>query len=338
MEFKTAQRRRAKLRLAIAGPSGSGKTYSSLVVASGITSWAKIAVIDSENASAELYANLGGYSVLTIEAPYDPQKYIDAIHIAEQAGFEVIIIDSLSHAWNGEGGILDQQGKAADTKYKGNSWAAWRECTPKHNALVEAMLKSSCHIIATMRSKTEYAQVTENGKTAIKKLGMAPIQRDGMEYEFTAVFDLNLEHVVSISKDRTGIFDGQYFKPDVITGRKLLTWLNCDNNIGSKVNTEITPTPQLQQESEAIPDIFSENTTELPNIYRIVSAEAKTKGNGKVFAKIILLRGDTHILAWSASAEILDIPAGTRITATITELKGTHVIESYAIVKEGEAA
>ena len=335
MEFKPAQRKRAKLRLAIAGPSGAGKSYSSLVVASGIAPWSKIAVIDSENGSAELYAHLGGYSVLTIEAPYDPQKYINAIHIAEQSGFEVIIIDSLSHAWNGEGGILDQQGKVADVKYKGNSWAAWRECTPKHNALVEAMLKSSCHIIATMRSKTEYAQVTENGKTGIKKLGMAPIQRDGMEYEFTAVFDLSLEHVVSISKDRTGLFDGHYFKPDVMTGRKLLTWLNYDNG-GSTATVTVTPFSQPKQEE--IPDVFAENTTELSNVYRIVSSEAKTKGNGQVFAKVVLLRGDKNILAWSSSPEILDIPAGTLITATITELKGTHVIESYVIVKAGEAA
>jgi len=341
MEFKPAQRKRAKLRLAIAGPSGSGKTYSSLVVASGIAPWSKVAVIDSENGSAELYAHLGGYSVLTIEAPYDPQKYINAIHIAEQSGFEVIIIDSLSHAWNGEGGILDQQGRAADTrraadtKYKGNSWAAWRECTPKHNSLVEAMLKSSCHIIATMRSKTEYAQVTENGKTAIKKLGLAPIQRDGMEYEFTAVFDINLEHVVSISKDRTGLFDGHYFKPDVITGRKLLTWLNCDN--GSSTAT-VTVTPVSQPKQEEIPDAFAVNTTELSNVYRIVSSEAKTKGNGQVFAKVVLLQSGKNILVWSSSPDILDVPVGTLITVTITELKGTHVIESYAIVKAGAAA
>ncbi len=334
MEFKTAQRKRAKLRLAIAGTSGSGKTYSSLVVASGIAPWSKIAVIDSENGSGELYAHLGGYSVLTIEAPYDPQKYINAIHIAEQSGFDVIIIDSLSHAWNGEGGILDQQGKAADTKYKGNSWAAWRECTPKHNALVEAMLKSSCHIIATMRSKTEYAQVTENGKTTIKKLGVAPIQRDGMEYEFTAVFDLSLDHIVSVSKDRTGIFDGQYFKPDVMTGRKLLAWLNCDNK--SSQSSIEPPKPQI--EPEPIPDIFLENTTDLSNAYSIVSSEAKTKGNGQVFAKVVLLRGDMPIVAWTASPEILDIPVGTLVTADITEKKGTYIIESYAIVKVGVAA
>ncbi len=336
MEFKPAQRKRAKLRLAIAGPSGSGKTYSSLVIASGIAPWSKIAVIDTENGSGELYAHLGGYSVLTIEAPYDPRKYIDAIHLAEQSGFEVIIIDSLSHAWNGEGGILDQQGKAADTKYKGNSWAAWRECTPKHNSLVEAMLKSSCHIIATMRSKTEYAQVTENGKTGIKKLGMAPIQRDGMEYEFTAVFDLSLDHVVSISKDRTGLFDGQYFKPDVIAGRKLLAWLNCDNNT-SEVSVEV-PKPKIEVEPESVPDIFVENTTEHSNAYRIVSSEAKTKANGQVFAKVVLLRGEVPIVAWVASPEILDIPFGTLITADITEKKGTYIIESYTIVKVGVAA
>ena len=335
MEFKLAQRKKAKLRLAIAGPSGSGKTYSALLVANGMTTWNKIAVIDSENGSAELYAHLGMYSVLTLESPYTPEKYVEAIKTAECQGFEVIIIDSLSHAWNGEGGILDQQGKAADTKYKGNSWAAWRECTPRHNALVDAMLKSSCHIIGTMRSKTEYAQVTENGKTVVKKLGMAPIQRDGMEYEFTAVFDLSLEHVVSVSKDRTGLFDGQYFKPDVITGRNLLSWLNCDNG-SSATNAIITPVSQPKQED--IPEIFAENSTDLSNIYRIISSEAKTKGNGQVFAKVVLLHKDTHLLAWASSPEILDVPAGTLITATITELKGTHVIESYTIVKAGEAA
>lgn len=336
MDFKPAQRKRAKLRLAIAGTSGAGKTYSSLLLASGIAPWNKIAIIDSENGSAELYAHLGEYSVLTLQPPYDPDKYVAAIKLAEQKGFEVIIIDSLSHAWNGEGGILDQQGKAADTKYKGNSWAAWRECTPKHNTLVEAMLKSSCHIIATMRSKTEYTQITENGKPTIKKLGMAPIQRDGMEYEFTTVFDLSIEHIAVTSKDRTGIFDGKYFKPDATTGHKLLSWLNCDNMRNDTAKVQILLTTQF--DSEPVPDIFSENTTDLLNRYRIISSEAKTKGNGQVFAKLVLLRGDTHILAWSASPEILDISAGTVIIANITEKNDTHIIESYSIVKAGEAA
>ena len=336
MDFKPAQRKRAKLRLAISGTSGAGKTYSSLLLASGITPWNKIAIIDSENGSAELYAHLGEYSVLTLQPPYDPEKYVAAIKLAEQKGFEVIIVDSLSHAWSGEGGILDQQGKATETKYKGNSWAAWRECTPKHNTLVEAMLKSSCHVIATMRSKTEYTQITENGKPTIKKLGMAPIQRDGVEYEFTTVFDLSIDHIAVTSKDRTGIFDGKYFKPDAATGQKLLSWLNCDNVSNNVMKEERLSTSQF--DPEPVPDIFSENITDISNRYSIVSSEAKTKGNGQVFAKLVLLRGDTHILAWSASPEILDLSAGTVIIANIIERNGTHVIESYSIVKVGEAA
>lgn len=334
MEFKPAQRKRAKLRLAIAGPSGSGKSYSALVVASGMTPWNKIAVIDSENGSAELYAHLGAYSVLTLGTPYTPEKYIEAIKAAERQGFEVIIIDSLSHAWTGEGGILDQQGKAADSKYKGNSWAAWRECTPKHNALVDAILKSSCHIIATMRSKTEYTQVTENGKSVVKKLGMAPIQREGMEYEFTVFFDLSADHIAIASKDRTGLFDGQYFKPHAETGQKLLAWLNCSTNQGTEPVKPVIP----QVASEVIPDVLHEDNLEPGNVYRIISAEAKSRGNGQVFAKIVLQQGDSHILAWSAQAEILDIPVGSLITAKMTTKQGTNVIEEYALVKVGEAA
>jgi hypothetical protein len=336
MKFKPAQRKRAKLRLAIAGPSGSGKTYSALLMASGMTSWTKIAVIDSENGSAELYAHLGEYSVLTLDAPYTPEKYIEAIHLAERQGFEVIIIDSLSHAWNGEGGILDQQGKATDTKYKGNSWAAWRECTPKHNALVEAMLKSSCHIIATMRSKIEYAQITENGKPAVKKLGMAPIQREGMEYEFTVFLDLSVEHIATPSKDRTGIFDGQYFKPSREIGLKLMSWLNCEpTHILPEVPQIISQAiPQSTIPQAIVPQVITDN----PDVYHIINSEAKTKTNGQVFAKVVLLNNNERIVAWSAAPEILDLPSGTTITANLIEKNNTHLIESYSIVKGGEAA
>lgn len=171
----------------MAGPSGAGKTYSALLIASGIVPLEKVAVIDTESGSADLYADLGGYSTVTISPPYSPKKYIEAIHAAEEAGFELVIIDSLSHAWSGEGGLLDQQGKAADSKYRGNSWAAWREITPLHNQLVETMLHTPLHVIVTMRSKTEYVQTEVNGRKKIEKVGMAPIQRDGIEYEFTTV-------------------------------------------------------------------------------------------------------------------------------------------------------
>ena len=225
--FKQAVRQVAKLRLALSGPSGSGKTYSALLIASGIVPLNKVAVIDTENGSANLYANLGTYSVLTLHPPYTPKKYIEAIRAAEQEGFELVIIDSLSHAWNGEGGLLEQKDKATDAKYKGNGWAAWREVTPEYNKLIETMLNSPCHIIATMRAKTEYMQDDSNGRKRIVKVGAAPIQRDGIEYEFTVVFDLSIDHVATVNKDRTRLFDGQYFVPTPDVGKTLKQWLDA---------------------------------------------------------------------------------------------------------------
>ena len=225
MIIRKAERKKAKLRLGISAPSGAGKTYSSLLIAYGLTGdWEKIGLIDTENGSGDLYAHLGGYLILPLEAPYTPDRYIQSIKAFEEAGVEAIIIDSLSHAWAGEGGALDIQSAAASKT--GNSYTAWREVTPKHNALVNAMLTSKCHIIATMRAKTEYVQEKDsNGKTVIRKVGLAPIQRDGMEYEFTVMMDISADHMASTSKDRTGLFDGQYFKPGIETGKKLLEWL-----------------------------------------------------------------------------------------------------------------
>ena len=223
MLFRKATRSQAKLRLALTGTAGSGKTYSALLIAFGIGG--EIAMIDTENGSGDLYSSLGDYDICNINAPFDPKKYIQAIHDAETAGYDIIIIDSLTPAWNGEGGILEMQGLRAD---KGkNSYTAWREVTPLHNALVDAILNSKCHIIATMRSKTEYAITeNENGKKEIKKLGLAPIQRDGTEYEFGVIFDIASSHVASVSKDRTTLFDGQYFTITPETGEKLRDWLN----------------------------------------------------------------------------------------------------------------
>lgn len=223
-QFHKAERKKGKLRLAIAGPAGSGKTYSALLIALGLGG--RIAMIDTERGSGELYDHLGEYDACTIQPPFEPRKYVETIRAAEDLGYETIIIDSLSHAWVGQGGLLDVHGHIADKT--GNSWSAWRQVTPKHNELVDAMLQSKCHIIATMRSKMEYAQVEENGKKQVKKLGMSPIQRDGMEYEFTVFIDLDQQHTATTTKDRTTLFDGQYFVPTIETGRTLLSWL--ENN------------------------------------------------------------------------------------------------------------
>ena len=233
--FRKAERRKAKLRLAITGPAGSGKTYGALTLAQGLGG--RIAMIDTENGSGDLYANMCDYDVETLAAPYSIQKYLAAIHEAESEGYDVLIIDSLSHAWTGEGGLLDVHGQLSASMKSGNTYAAWNKITPMHNRLIETMLASSCHIIATMRSKTDYAQFqNDRGRTEIRKVGLAPVQRDGMDYEFTVVFDLGMEHTVTVSKDRTGLFDRQVFTITQDTGRILKDWLNS--------GAEVVPTAQ----------------------------------------------------------------------------------------------
>lgn len=227
--FRKAERRKAKLRLAITGPAGSGKTYGALLIAQGLGG--RIAMIDTENGSGDLYSSICDYDILNINAPFNPNRYIQAIHDAENEGYDVLIIDSLSHCWISEGGLLDiKEQLASSGKY--NSFSAWSKVTPLQNKLIEAMLTSKCHIIATMRSRTDYVQVVnDKGRTEIRKVGLAPVQRDGMDYEFSLVFDLNNEHMVTVSKDRTSLFDGQSFTLSSDVGSKLLEWLNSGKDI-----------------------------------------------------------------------------------------------------------
>lgn len=233
--MRKAQRRKSKLRLGISGPAGSGKTFSSLLMAYGITGdWDKICLIDTENGSGDLYAGynqdgieIGEFNIISLSAPYTPEKYTAAIKDCEVNGIECIVIDSLSHAWSGEGGLLDKKGQIETSGKPGvNSWTAWRDITPMHNRLVESILSSKCHVIATLRAKMDYVQEKDgSGKTVIRKVGMNPIQRDGMEYEFTIFMDINQDHNASASKDRTSLFDGKVWRPGVDTGRQLLDWL-----------------------------------------------------------------------------------------------------------------
>lgn len=224
--FKKAERKRSKLRLALCGPSGSGKTYSALQLAFGMGG--KVALIDTENGSASLYSHLGEFDVCEIAPPFTVQKYIEAIKGAEQAGYDVLVVDSLTHAWAGQGGLLEEVDKRAASSSSKNSYAAWRDVTPMHNRLVDTILQSNLHMIVTMRSKTAYEmEKGANGKVAPVKKGMAPIQRDGLEYEFTVVLDLdNQKHVAEAGKDRTGLFDGKVFVPTQETGKELIEWLD----------------------------------------------------------------------------------------------------------------
>lgn len=222
MAFRKAERKQMKLRAALCGPAGSGKTYSALLLAAGLGQ--KIAVIDSERGSAELYSDLMDYDVAPIVPPYTPQKYITLIREAAD-NYDVLIVDSLSHAWAGEGGILDMHADATQSETGKNSWTAWRKITPKHNELVDALLAVPCHLIATLRSKMAYEQTDEKGSKKIVKLGMAPIQREGLEYEFTLVLDLNHDHLAVSTKDRTRLWDGRAERLTAEHGRELREWL-----------------------------------------------------------------------------------------------------------------
>lgn len=239
--FRKAERKRAKLRLAICGVSGSGKTYTSLKIAKGIGG--KIAMIDTEHGSGELYSDIEGmpeYDVVQLSAPFSPERYIQIIKEAEKQGYTTLIIDSLSHAWAGNGGVLDIVDKATKASRTNNSFAAWQDATPHQNKLIDTILRSNLHIICTMRSKSAYETVEQNGKKKIIKVGLEPIQRQGVDYEFTVVLDLSVDgHVAGISKDRTGLFDGKHFIADEDTGVKLLEWLNTGEDIYSECDSFI---------------------------------------------------------------------------------------------------
>ena len=224
MAFVKAVRKKAKLRLALTGPSGAGKTWGALMIAKSLGG--RIACIDTENGSASLYADMADFDVLTLTAPYSPERYIEAIKEAEAAGYDVLIIDSTTHEWSGVGGCLEINEKTAQAKFRGNTWSAWNETTPRHRKFIDAMLQSPMHIICTGRSKTETAQTEEGGRKKVVKLGMKTEQREGFEYEFTVVLDLTHDgHFAIPSKDRTGLFTGDPQPINEETGKRLLAWL-----------------------------------------------------------------------------------------------------------------
>lgn len=233
--FKKAERKRIFVKMALCGVSGSGKTYSALLLAQGLGG--KIAMIDTENGSGELYSDLCEYDAAQLEPPFSPMKFINAIKEAEAEGYNVLIIDSLSHAWSGQGGILDMVDKKSATSRSGNSFTAWRDVTPEHNKLVDAILQCRMHVIVCMRSKTAYEmQENEKGKKTPVKVGLAPIQRDGMEYEFTIVFDIDREkHYALASKDRTGLFEKTIDVITPATGELIRKWVEG----GVEVSVEV---------------------------------------------------------------------------------------------------
>jgi hypothetical protein len=271
MELKLATRKKSKLRLNVSGPAGSGKTYSALLMAKGLTGeWGKIAVIDTENGSASLYSHLGGFQTIDLQAPFTPENYIKAIDLCISAGMECIIIDSSSHEWSGSGGCIEINEHLAQTKFKGNTWSAWSQTTPRHEAFVQKVLQSPVHIITCTRSKMETV-MTDDKK--VKKLGMKDIQREGWEYELTVSLNIDRDtHTAIASKDRTELFEGK--DPFVITektGELIKQW--CESGI----DVEAMAKEQLKKDTAAATKALKAciNLPQLQVTYTALSPELK---------------------------------------------------------------
>lgn len=226
MQLRLSERKKAKIKMALQGSAGSGKTYSSLLLAQGLTNGdlTKVAIIDTENGSADLYAHLGRYNVLTLTPPFTPESYIQAIEVCQRANMEVIIIDSISHCWDY---LLDFH-----SNLTGNSFANWGKITPRQKTFVDKLLQSETHIIATMRTKQDYVLNQKDGKYTPEKVGLKAVQRDGLDYEFTLVFELDIKHFSIASKDRTGLFmDKPEFIINSATGAKIRDWCDSGTNV-----------------------------------------------------------------------------------------------------------
>lgn len=275
MQLKKAERKKAKIRLGLSGASGFGKTYSALLIAKGLVgSWEKVAIIDTEHGSGELYADLGEYNVISLNPPYSPERYIEAIKACESAGMECIIIDSITHEWDGPGGCLEILDKL------GGKYQDWAKITPRHNNFINAILTSKAHIITTVRRKQDYEMTKDNnGKIKVEKAGTKEVTREGFEYELTVNLEItNDRHLVRASKDRTGLFmDKPEFIPTEQTGKMIRDW--CET--GSEPEKpeppqKITLTPD-HKHWKAIQKKLSEGITTLIQIeeFYTISEEHK---------------------------------------------------------------
>jgi len=302
--FKKATKHQLRARLGLTGPAGAGKTYTALQWATVLADGAPIAVIDTERGSARIYSDRFDFDVMEIAPPYNPDRASEAIVAAEENGYAVVVVDSLTHFWQGEGGTLDIKDNAAK-RLGGNDYAGWSAATPVLRHLIDTMLGSPLHLVATMRSKMEYVQEKDSrGKTTVRAVGMAPVMREGVAYEFTLVGDLDLEHRLVVAKSRcdeladavllpgrskeaaemfkSWLEDGDAFvppprpvpaDPDVVNGRigvgkakgRLLAAFDGDRNAASSCwNTEFGDTTGDTVDAEFLSALLARITEDSP--------------------------------------------------------------------------
>ena len=280
MELKKSERSKAKIKMALQAPSGAGKSYSALLLAQGLTNGnlSKVAVIDTEAGSSNLYAHIGSYNVLNLESPHSPERYIEAIDLCIKSGMEVIILDSISHCWDF---LLDYHASLA-----GNSFTNWNKVTPRQKAFVNKILNSDIHIICTMRVKQDYVLSERNGKMVPEKVGLKAIQRDEISYEFTIVFDIDYKHFATASKDRTNLFEG---KPQFVinsnTGKKILDWCNSNMTKGElqvKVSecNNLSELTTLYNENLELAKTIEQDFVAKKNLLQQLTSNISSNGNG----------------------------------------------------------
>lgn len=296
---RKAQKHSVKLKMAIQGPSGSGKTEGALALAKNFVPNAKVLVIDTENDSASLYADRYEFDTISLHAPYTSARYQQAMHAAVAGGYDVLIVDSISQQWDGEGGILRR--KEEKDRSGGNSFTNWASFTPEHTKFMEFIKQLPIHTIVTMRSKQAYVlEKNDRGKETPRKVGLDPIQREGTEYEYTIVFEVGMSHRATTSKNRTTLFQGDdpIDLTSPLVAESIKTWLA--NGVllprpASDVAGNVVDEAQRQQDAPgAVPpeQEWNYNSTTGLLICRVVDAKKTKKKNDTGHVVTIKVNGD----------------------------------------------
>ena len=299
----------------------------------GIDTGKGIAVIDTENGSALDYADRFEFDHMKIDPPYTIPKYITAMQEAYGGGYAVLIVDSLSHAWAGEGGLL-QKKEAIDAR-GGNSYTNWATITKEHEQLKAIILSNKIHLIAMMRSKQDYIiEQNDKGKSAPRKVGLAPVQREGMEYEFTVVFDIGMDHNAHVSKDRTAMFDGEIFKPTKETGAKLLDWRMSGKPEEPEAPPAATPPPAAKPGTPPAAAPINTGTFKPSNV---TSTDSTKKPGTKVYQIVLVsenegtyaMKTDQEKFAKIVEAAIAakaDVSASWKVIQEVCVMQGVEIL------------
>lgn len=302
-KFQKAKREQLWAKIMLAGPSGSGKSYSALRMAKGLAEkcGSRVAAIDTENGRIRYYADEFDFDDIQFEAPFTPEKYIEAIGDAVDSGYKVLVIDSISHEW--------EYCLEVHNKMPGNSYTNWAKVTPRHDAFMEKILQAPIHVIVTTRGKDEYVLEEKNGKQVPKKVGLGYKQRDGIEYNYTATFNLSQDtHVAEVTKDNTHLFEGRY---DVLTekdGVAIYEWANTGE--------PAAPKPKKKPSAQ--------NVDELPDIIAKVDVKAQELVAGGVTKEVIAntVSGASNGLV--NYHKVKDVDTAKAILVALTELKSAE--------------